>query len=111
MFFGEGGIIFPTLNLDQGIDLRYIKEWLRHSSSKTTEKYTHVLENSIKNFKTQLMISIYKTQKESKKVYIATDISGKYALLKDNYMLNINNRVYIALRYALFGVSKSRLYF
>ena len=34
--------------LENGIDLRYIQEILGHSSSKTTEIYTHVSNTSLK---------------------------------------------------------------
>lgn len=38
---------YATHNLEQGVDIRYIQEILGHSSSKTTEIYTHVSKKSI----------------------------------------------------------------
>jgi len=45
---------FATHLLETGIDLRYIQTLLGHSSSKTTEIYTQVALNSIKNIKNPL---------------------------------------------------------
>lgn len=45
---------FATHLLESGVDLRYIQELLGHSSSKTTEIYTHVTNKSIQNIQSPL---------------------------------------------------------
>ncbi len=45
---------YATHQLEQGIDIRFIQEWMGHSSIKTTQRYTHISENNFRNFKNPL---------------------------------------------------------
>ena len=45
---------FATHHLESGTDLRYIQEFLGHSSSKTTEIHTHVAKTDLIKFRNPL---------------------------------------------------------
>ena len=45
---------FATLLLESGVDIRYIQELLGHTSSKTTEIYTHVVNKELQKIKSPL---------------------------------------------------------
>ena len=45
---------YATHQIEQGVDIRFIQEWLGHVSIKTTQRYTHIAETNFKNFKNPL---------------------------------------------------------
>lgn len=45
---------YATHQLEQGVDIRLIQQWMGHESIKTTQRYTHVSETNFKNFKNPL---------------------------------------------------------
>ena len=48
---------FATHSLENGTDSRYIQKMLGHSSSRTTEIYTQVTKNSLKNIESPLDVA------------------------------------------------------
>jgi len=49
-----GGLVIYSKILEEGTDLRYIQKLLDHSSIKTTEIYTHVVQTSINKLRNPL---------------------------------------------------------
>ena len=45
---------YATHQLEQGIDIRFIQQWLGHENVQTTQVYTHVSEQNFANFKNPL---------------------------------------------------------
>ena len=45
---------YATHQLEQGIDIRFIQQWLGHENVQTTQVYTHVSEKNFANFKNPL---------------------------------------------------------
>ena len=53
-------LMYDNKDWKWGIDLRYIQELLGHSSSKTTEIYTHITRKSIQDISSQLDMIVRK---------------------------------------------------
>ncbi len=53
---------FATYNLEQGMKLKFIQEWLGHEYLNTTKIYTHVSQNSFTKFNNPIVVTFYRTK-------------------------------------------------
>jgi integrase/recombinase XerD len=64
---------FVTPHLEQGTDLRYFQIWMGHSSTKTTEIYTHVSQSDFNRFKNPIDDIDFNVDSEGNDIRLLTD--------------------------------------